>query len=46
MKEALEHYKNSRDIQSKLGRDTEKVDKVIDELENYMVNAKLQSRSS
>jgi tetratricopeptide (TPR) repeat protein len=46
VKMALDHYKNSRDIQDKLGRDTGKVDKVIDELEDYMVNAKLQSRSS
>ncbi len=43
---ALDHYKNSRDIQVKLGGDTGKVDKMIDELEDYMVNANLQTRSS
>jgi tetratricopeptide (TPR) repeat protein len=46
VKTALDHYKNSRDIQVKLGGDTEMVDKMIDELEDYMVNANLQSRSS
>ncbi len=46
IKLALDHYKNSRDIQVKLGGDTEKVDTVIDELENYMFNANLQTRSS
>ncbi len=45
VKLALDHYKNSRSIQAKLGRDTGKVDTVIDELENYMVNAKLHTRS-
>jgi tetratricopeptide (TPR) repeat protein len=43
---ALDNYKNSRAIQAKLGSDTGKVDKVIDQLEDYMVNAKLQTRSS
>jgi tetratricopeptide (TPR) repeat protein len=43
---ALDNYKNSQAIQVKLGGDTGKVDKVIDELEDYMVNAKLQTRSS
>lgn len=46
VKMALEHYKNSRNIQAKLGGDTAKVDTVIDELENYMVNANLQTSSS
>jgi tetratricopeptide (TPR) repeat protein len=46
VKLALDHYKNCRSIQAKLGRDTGKVDIVIDELENYMVNANLHSRSS
>jgi tetratricopeptide (TPR) repeat protein len=46
VKTALDHYKNCRDIQVKLGGDTGKVDQVIDELEDYMVNANLQSRSS
>ena len=46
VKLALDHYKNSRDIRTKLGTDTGKVDTVIDELENYMVNAKLHGRSS
>ena len=46
VKLALDHYKNSRNIRAKLGGDTGKVDTVIDELENYMVNAKLQTRSS
>jgi len=46
VKMALDHYKNSRNIQARLDRDTGKVDKVIDELENYMVNANLQTRSS
>ena len=46
IKLALDHYKNNRDIEAKLGGDTEKVDTVIDELENYMVNANLQTRSS
>ncbi len=45
IKTALDHYKNSRDIRAKLDGDTEKVDKVIDELENYMVNANLQTSS-
>jgi tetratricopeptide (TPR) repeat protein len=43
---ALDNYKNSQAIQVKLGGNTERVDKVIDELEDYMVNAKLQTRSS
>jgi len=46
VKLALDHYKNSRAIQARLGRDTGRVDTVIDELESYMVNASLQSRSS
>ncbi len=46
VKTALDHYKNSRDILTKLDGDTAKVDKVIDELEDYMVNANLQTRSS
>ncbi len=46
VKLALDHYKNSRSIQAKLGVDTGRVDTVIDELENYMVNANLQTRSS
>lgn len=46
IKTALDHYKNSRAIQVKLDGDTGKVDKVIDELEDYMVNANLQTRSS
>jgi tetratricopeptide (TPR) repeat protein len=46
VKLALDHYKSSRNIQAKLGRDTGKVDTVIDELEDYMVNAKLHNRSS
>ena len=46
VKLALDHYKNSRNIQAKLGWDTGKVDTVIDELEDYMVNAKLQTRSA
>ena len=46
VKMALDHYKNSRNIQAKLGTDTGKVDTVIDELEDYMVNAKLHNRSS
>ena len=43
---ALDNYKNSQAIQVKLGGDTGKVDKVIDELEDYMVNANLQTRST
>jgi tetratricopeptide (TPR) repeat protein len=43
---ALDNYKNSQAIQVKLDGDTAKVDKVIDELEDYMVNANLQTRSS
>ena len=46
VKTALDHYKNSRNIQAKLGGDTGKVDTVIDELENYMVNANLHSSSA
>ena len=46
IKTALDHYKNSRAIQVKLDGDTGKVDQVIDELEDYMVNANLQTRSS
>jgi tetratricopeptide (TPR) repeat protein len=46
VKMALDNYKNSRNVQVKLGGDTDKVDKVIDELEDYMVNAKLQTSSS
>ena len=46
IKTALDHYKNSRDILAKLDGDTAKVDKMIDELEDYMVNANLQTRSS
>ncbi|MDH5763521.1 MAG: tetratricopeptide repeat protein [Nitrospinota bacterium] len=46
VKLALEHYKNSRAIQAKLGTDTEKVDKVIDELEQFMVTANHQSSSA
>lgn len=46
VKMALDHYKNSRRIMAKLDKDTGKVDKVIDELEDYMVNANLQTRSS
>ncbi len=46
VKMALDHYKNSRNIQVKLGKDTGRVDKVIDELEDYMVNANLQTRST
>ncbi len=43
---ALDHYKNSREIQVKLDGDTEKVDKMIDALEDYMVNANLHTSSS
>lgn len=46
IKTALVNYKNSRDILVKLDGDTAKVDKVIDELEDYMVNANLQTHSS
>ena len=46
IKLALDHYKNSRDILTKLDGDTGKVDKMIDELEDYMVNANLQTNSS
>ena len=46
IKIALDHYKNSRNILVKLDEDTGKVDKMIDELEDYMVNANLQTRSS
>jgi tetratricopeptide (TPR) repeat protein len=46
IKTALDHYKNSRNILVKLEGDTSKVDKMIDELEDYMVNANLQTRSS
>ena len=46
IKTALDHYKNSRNILVKLDGDTSKVDKMIDELEDYMVNANLQTRSS
>ena len=46
VKTALTHYKNSRDILVKLDGNTDKVDKVIDELEDYMVNANLHTRSS
>ena len=46
VKMALDHYKNSRNIHLKLGNDTGRMDKVIDELEDYMVNANLQTRSS
>ncbi len=46
VKIALKHYQNSRAIQTKLGDDTSDVDQVILELEDYMVNAKLQTKSS
>jgi len=46
IKTALDHYKNSRSILVKLDGDTSKVDKMIDELEDYMVNANLQTRPS
>ena len=46
VKTALDHYKNSRKILVKLDGDTSKVDKVIDELESYMVNASLQTSSA
>lgn len=46
IKTALDHYKNSRKILVKLDGDTAKVDKMIDQLEDYMVNANLQTRSS
>ena len=46
VKMALDHYKNSRNIQAKLGGDTGKVDTVIDELENYVVNANLHGSST
>ena len=46
IKLALDHYKNSRAILVKLDGNTDKVDKMIDELEDYMVNANLQTRSS
>jgi len=42
---ALSHYKNSQSIKVKLGVDTEKVDQIVDELEEYMVNANLQTAS-
>ena len=45
VKNALEHYKNSQAIQAKLGDDTADVDKVILQLEDFMLNAKLQSSS-
>ncbi len=45
VKKALSHYKNSRAIKAKLGVDTDDVDRVIDELEDYMVNANLQTTS-
>ena len=46
VKQALEHYKNSQAIQSKLGADTTAVDKLILELEDYMVNVNLNSSAS
>jgi tetratricopeptide (TPR) repeat protein len=46
VKTALEHYKNSRAILVKLDVDTGKVDKMIDELEDYMVNASLHTSST
>ncbi len=46
VKKALEHYKNSQAIQNKLGADTTAVDKLILELEDYMVNVKLNSSGS
>lgn len=46
VKTALEHYQNSRAIQAKLGEDTSDVDQVILALEDYMLNAKLQTQSS
>lgn len=46
VKTALEHYQNSRAIQAKLGEDTSDVDQVILALEDYMLNAKLQTKSS
>ena len=45
VKKALSHYKNSQAIKAKLGVDTDQVDQVIDELEDYMVNANLQTTS-
>ncbi len=46
VKKALEHYKNSQAIQNKLGADTTAVDKLILQLEEYMVNVKLNSKAS
>ena len=46
VKKALEHYKNSQAIKAKLGVDTDQVDQVILELEDYMVNANLESTTS
>ena len=43
---ALDNYKNSRNILVKLDGNTDKVNKVIDELEDYMVNANMHTRSS
>lgn len=45
VKKALNHYKSSQTIQAKLGVDTDEVDQVIDELEDYMVNANLHTSS-
>lgn len=45
VKKALDHYKSSQTIQAKLGVDTDDVDQVIDELEDYMVNANLHTSS-
>ena len=46
VKQALEHYQNSQAIQAKLGADTTEVDKLILQLEDYMVNVKLNSKTS
>ena len=46
VKKALEHYQNSQAIQNKLGADTTAVDKLVLQLEEYMVNVKLNSKAS
>ncbi len=46
VKKALEHYQNSQAIQNKLGADTTAVDKLILQLEDYLVNVKLNSKAS
>ena len=46
VKKALEHYQNSQTIQNKLEADTTAVDRLILELEDYLVNVKLNSKAS